>query len=66
MKKDLLPVTAGDEEYCLSRLKRRYSTAKYRMSKDCSQGTSNWCIGISFVFFRQMVRVNTGNDEYIT
>ena len=66
MKTDLLPVTAGDEEYCLSRLRRRNSAEKYRMSKDCSQGTSNWCIGISFVFFRQMVRVNTGNDEYIT
>ena len=52
MKKDLLPVTAGDEEYCLSRLRRRYNSAeKNRMSKDSSQGTSNWCIGISFVFF---------------
>ena len=51
MKTDLLPVTAGDEEYCLPRLRRRYSAEKYRMSKDCSQGTSNWCIGISFVFF---------------
>ena len=61
-----MPVTAGDEEYCLSRLRRRYSAEKYRMSKDSSQGTSNWCIGISFVFFRQMVRVNTRNDEYIT
>ena len=66
MKTDLLPVTAGDEEYCLSRLKRRYCAEKYRMSKDSSQGTSNWCIGISFVFFRQMVRVNTRNEEYIT
>ena len=39
---------------------------KNRMSKDSSEGTSNWCIGISFAFFRQMVRVNAGNDEYIT
>ena len=66
MKKDLLPVTAGDEEYCPSRLRRRYSAEKNRTYKDCSQGTSNWCIGIYFVFCRQMVRVNTRNDEYIT
>ena len=65
MRKDLLPVTAG-EGCCLSRLRRRNSAEKYRMSKDSSQGTSNWCIGISFVFFRQMVRVNTRNEEYIT
>ena len=47
-------------------IRRRYSVEKNRMSKDSSEGTSNWCIGISFVFFRQMVRVNTRNDEYIT
>ena len=38
MKKDLLPVTAGDEEYCLSRLRRRNSAEKNRMSKDCFKG----------------------------
>ena len=38
MKKDLLSVTVGDEEYCLSRLKRRYSAAKNRMYKGCFKG----------------------------
>ncbi|CAH3189085.1 unnamed protein product [Porites evermanni] len=38
MKKDLLPVTAGDEEYCLSRLRRRYSAEKNRMYKGCFKG----------------------------
>ena len=38
MKTDLLPVTAGDEEYCLPRLRRRYSAEKYRMSKGCFKG----------------------------
>ena len=38
MKKDLLPVTSGDEEYCLSRLKRRYSAEKNRMYKGCFKG----------------------------
>ena len=33
MKKDLLPVLAGDQEYCLSRLGRRYSVEKNRMYK---------------------------------
>ena len=38
MKKDLLPVTAGDEEYCLSRLRRRYNAEKNRMYKGCLKG----------------------------
>ena len=37
MKKDLLPVTAG-EGYCLSRLRRRYSAEKNRMYKGCFKG----------------------------
>ena len=38
MKKDLLPVTSGDEEYCRSRLRRRYSAEKNRMYKGCFKG----------------------------
>ena len=38
MKKDLLPVTAGDEEYCPSRLRRRYNAEKNRLSKGCFKG----------------------------
>ena len=38
MKKDLLPVTVGDEEYCLSRLRRRYCAEKNRMYKGWFKG----------------------------
>ena len=38
MKKDLLLVTAGDEEYCLSRLRRRYSAEKNRIYKGRFKG----------------------------
>ena len=38
MRKDLLQVTAGDEEYCLSRLRRRYCAEKNRMYKGCFKG----------------------------
>ena len=37
MKKDLLPVTAG-EGYCLSRLRRRYSAEKNRTYKGWFEG----------------------------
>ena len=52
MKKDLLPVTVGDEEYCLSRLKRRYSAAKNRMYKGCFKGLVIGALAfLSFFFF---------------
>ena len=38
MKKDLLPVLAGDQEYCLSRLRRRYIAEKNRTYKGCFKG----------------------------
>ena len=66
MKKDLLPVTSGDEEYCLSRLRRRYSVEKNRMYKDCFKGLVIGALASLSFFLRQIVRVNTGNDEYIT
>ena len=37
MRKDLLPVTAG-EGYCLSRLWRRYSAEKNRIYEGCFKG----------------------------
>ena len=66
MKKDLLPVTAGDEEYCLSRLRRRNSAEKNRMYKGCFKGLVIGALAFLSFFLEQMVRVNTGNDEYIT
>ena len=61
MKKDLLPVTAG-KGYCLSRLRRRYSAEKNRMYKGCFKGLVIGALAFLSFFFRQMVRVNTGND----
>ena len=66
MKKDLLPVTAGDEECCPSRLRRCYSAEKNRMSKGCFKGLVIGALAFLSFFLRQMVRVNTRNDEYIT
>ena len=66
MRKDLLQVTAGDEEYCLSRLRRRCCAEKNRMYKGCFKGLVIGTLAFISFFLRQMVRVNTRNDEYIT
>ena len=51
MKKDLLPVTAG-EGYCLSCFRRRYNGEKNRMYKGCFKGLVIGALAfLSFFFF---------------